>query len=98
MDLLLQPHLTSCCGNHLSQEAVTRIQREGLACPVCKEQSWNTMLNKRFQREVNSLHVLCHYVDRGCGWQGKLAAFHDHVESCPMKDGPLMSELAKLPV
>ena len=33
-----------------------------------------------------------------CGWQGELAAFHHHVESCPMRDGPLVTELVKLPV
>ena len=98
MGLLLQPHLTSCCGKHISQEAATRIQGEGGACPLCKEQSWSTMLNKHFQRQVNSLHVFCRHEDRGCGWQGELASFHHHVESCPMKDGPLMTELVKLPV
>ena len=56
------------------------------------------MLNKHFQRQVNSLRVFCYHVDRGCGWHGDLAVFHDHVKSCPMKDGPLMSELAKLQV
>ena len=25
-------------------------------------------------------------------------SFHDHVESCPMKDGPLITDLMKLPV
>ena len=96
--LLLEPHLTSCCGNHLSQETATRIQREGGACPVCKEQSWSTMLNKCFQRQVNSLRVFCCHEDRGCGWQGELAAYHHHVKSCPMKGGPLMTDLGKVPV
>ena len=98
MGLLLQPHLTSCCGKHLSQEAATRIQREGGACPLCKKQSWSTMFSKHFQRQVKSLRVFCRHEDRGCGWQGELAAFHHHVESCPMRDGPLMTELVKLPV
>ena len=98
MGLLLQPHLTSCCGKHLSQEAATRIQREGGACPLCKEQSWSTMFSKYFQRQVNSLRVFCRHEDRGCGWQGELAAFHHHMESCPMRDSPPMTELVKLPV
>ena len=98
MGLLLQPHLTSCCGKHLSQEAATRIQKEEGACPLCMKQSWSTMLNKHFQRQVKSLHVLCRHEDRGCGWQGELAVFHHHMESCPMTDGLLMTELVKLPV
>jgi hypothetical protein len=96
MGLLLQPHLTSCCGNHFSQEVVTRIQREKGACPLCKKPSWSTVLNKHFQRQVNSLRLFCHE-DRGCRWQGELAAFHRHVKSCPMKDGPLLG-VVKLPV
>ena len=65
---------------------------------MCKEQSWSTMFSKHFQRQVNSLRVFCCHENRGCGWQGELAAFHHHVESCPMRDGPLMTELVKLQV
>ena len=83
--LLLQPHLTSCCGNHLSEEAVLNTKK---ACSLCKDPGWKTMLNKHFQRQVNSLHVFCRHKDRGCGWQGELAAFHHHVESCPMRESP----------
>ena len=34
LELLLEPQLTSCCGHHLSLEVVTRLQREGKACPM----------------------------------------------------------------
>ena len=91
--LLLEPYLTSCCGQHLSQEAVARIKKERGKCPLCKMIQWSTMLDKHYQREVNSLLVFCHYKDRGCTWQGELSAFEYHVSSCPMKDTPLMKEL-----
>ena len=94
--LLLQPHLTACCGKHLSQEAAIRIEREGGACPLCKEPHLNTMLDKRFRRQVNELHVFCHNEDRGCGWQGELSDFKRHVQSCPMKSAPLMADQLKL--
>ena len=90
LGLLLQPHLTSCCGKHLSQEAATRIKKEKGACPLCKQSRWKGMLDKNFRRQVNSLHVLCRHENRGCGWQGELAAFHRHVGSCPMRDAPLL--------
>ena len=96
--LLLQPHLTSCCGNHMSQEAASRIQREGGACPLCNTHPWNTMFSKHFQRQVKSLHVFCCHDHRGCGWQGELANFDSHVQSCPMRDAPPMTELMKLPL
>lgn len=89
-NLLLKPYLTSCCGKHLSEEAATRIQRDKRACPLCQEISWSTMLNKHFQRQVNSLQVFCRYEARGCRWQGEITAFHHHVESCDMKDATKM--------
>ena len=74
--LLLQPHLTSCCGKHLSEEAVTRIQREKKACPLCNNKSWSTVLNKYFMREVKSLNVFCGF----CDWKGELSFLDkDHI-------------------
>ena len=95
MNLLFQPHLTTCCGMHLSRVAATKIQG---ACPLCKAPHLNTVLNKHFQRQVNALDVFCHHEDRGCGWQGELSDLKRHVKSCPMKDAPLMTDLLKLPV
>ena len=96
--LLLQPHLTQCCGNHLSQEAAARIQGEGGACPVCNAVPFNTVLNKHFLRQVNELHVFCRHEDRGCAWQGELSDLERHVPSCLMRDAPPMTELLELPV
>ena len=90
--LLLQPHLTSCCGKHLSQEAATRIQGEGKPCPLCKRPCWTAMLSKHFQRQVNELRVFCCHEDRGCGWQGELADLERHIQSCPMREIPLVKD------
>ena len=84
--LLLQPHLTSCCGNHISQEA-SSIQREGGACPLCNTHPWNTMFSKHFRRQVKLLQVFCCYENRGCEWQGELARYEEHILSCPNKPG-----------
>ena len=96
--LLLQPYLTSCCGNHISQEAANMMQREGGACPLCNTHPWSIFLNKHFQRQVKSLHVFCRHDNKGCEWQGELANFDSHVRCCPMRDAPLMTELMKLPL
>ena len=90
LDLLLHPHLTACCGKHLSQEAATRIQGGGGACPLCKKPHLNTMLDKHYLRQVNELHVFCHHKERGCGWQGELSDLERHVQSCYMKTAPLL--------
>ena len=74
-DLLLHPHLTACCGKHLSQEAATRIQGNGGACPMCKEPHLKTMLDKRFLRQVNELRVFCRHEDRGVWVAGRVVSF-----------------------
>ena len=96
LDILREPHLTSCCGKHLSQEAATRIQAGGGACPLCKAPRWSTMLDKHFQREAKSVFVFHRHEEKGCGWQGELGTLDSHFQSCPMRDAPLMTELLKL--
>ena len=90
-DLLLQPHLTACCGHHLSDEAATRIQREGGACPMCKEKKLTTLPDKYFSRQVHELRVFCRHKERGCGWEGELSAWEHHVQSCPRKNSPIVT-------
>ena len=85
LGLLLQPHLTSCCGKHLSEESATRIQGEGGPCPLCKAPDWSTVLNKLFRRQVKELHVFCHHKEKGCWWKGELSDFTQHVHSCQFR-------------
>ena len=85
MGVLLQPHLTSCCGKHISEESATRIQGEGGPCPLCKSQEWSSVLNKLFRHEVNELHVFCHHKQQGCWWKGQLSEFENHVQSCSFR-------------
>ena len=85
LGLLLQPHLTSCCGKHLSEESATRIQGEGGPCPLCKSPDWGTMLDKLFRRQVKELHVFCRHKEEGCWWKGELSYFKQHVHSCQFR-------------
>ena len=79
LGLMLQPHLTSCCGNHLSEESVIRLQREEKPCPMCKSVDWSTVLDKYFMREVKSLPVFCGY----CDWKGELSFLLNNEHVCP---------------
>ena len=97
-ELLLHPHLTVCCGKHLSQEAAARIEKKQEPCPLCKHSKLSTVLNKHFQRRVTNLYVFCCHEERGCGWQGELSDLERHARSCPMRDSPLMADLLKLPM
>ena len=78
MGLLLQPHLTTCCGKHLSQEAAKQIKKEGKACPLCKSTEWSTVMNHHFRRRVSEVKVFCH--DPECDWQGPLSELERHMQ------------------
>ena len=82
--LMLQPHLTSCCQQNISVEAVNRLQREKKTCPLCRASKWSTKINKEFRYEVQRLRVFCPHVDHGCKWEGALEMFDRHVHSCLM--------------
>ena len=77
MDLLRDPFLTPCCGNHLSPAAVVRLQ--GRPCPVCKEASLIAVPDKFFQRKVNELKVRCPNKSMGCEWVGELGDLDKHM-------------------
>ncbi|CAI8018734.1 Ankyrin repeat domain-containing protein 50, partial [Geodia barretti] len=85
LGLLLQPHLTSYCGKHLSEESATRIQGEGGPCPLCKSPDWSTVLDKHVRRQVKELHVFCRHKEKGCWWKGELSDFTQHVQSCQFR-------------
>ena len=76
-DLLREPYLMACCGNHLSQEAVTRLQ--GQPCPVCKDRSLITMPDKYFKRKINELKVRCPNKSLGCEWVRELGSLDRHL-------------------
>ena len=84
-ELLLEPQLTSCCGNHLSIEAATRLQREGRACPMCNGEQWQYMLDKNHRRKVHQVRVHCWHKDNGCGWVGEINGLKRHADSCELR-------------
>ena len=82
LELLLEPQLTSCCGHHLSSEAVNRLLREGKPCPMCGGEQWSAMLDKYHRRKVHEVRVRCSHKENGCGWVGEINGFFRHVDSC----------------
>ena len=90
-ELLLQPHLTLCCGNHILAKNVKKLQDKEKQCPCCGTFPWGTVLNQHFQRQVRALKVFCPYKDRGCLWQGELYDYDKHAESCDMEDAQLLA-------
>ena len=64
--LLLEPYLTACCGNHLSEVAVTRLRREGKPCPFCRNPELVATLDEHHRRKVYEVQVRCPHPSNGC--------------------------------
>ena len=84
-ELLLDPHQTTCCGNHLSDKAVRRLQRDGKPCPVCNEPQLSTMPDKFHRRRVSAVLVRCSHTHSGCEWVGEAGVLSQHILTCPKR-------------
>ncbi len=83
LELLTQPHQTTCCGNHISQQAADKLITEGQPCPMCKEVTFNIQVDKYFKRNtINKLKIRCPYKKSGCEWTGELGDLDQHTTSC----------------
>ncbi len=83
--LVEQPHQTSCCGQHISQQAANRLVRERKPCPMCKDEEFNTQPDKYFTRKVRQLKVRCPHKKSGCEWTGELGDLNHHTTACPKR-------------
>lgn len=83
MELLVDPHQTACCGNHISSVTVTKLQSDEKPCPICKELNFETMPDKHYRRRILDLHVYCPHV--GCDWVGEVRDYNKHLEACPKR-------------
>ena len=86
LELLTEPYLTSCCGHHISQQAVDRLIRERKPCPLCKEENFTAQVDKYFKRNtINTLKVRCPHKKNMCEWVGELGDLNNHSTSCPKR-------------
>ena len=82
LQIMLEPQQTSCCGNHLSQEVATRLQREGKPCPMCNSEKWSSILDKYHRRKVHEVRVRCWNRGNGCKWVGEFNGLEKHIPLC----------------
>ncbi len=86
-ELLVQPALVSCCGQHFCEDCLKKWQREkkGKSCPHCKSKTVTYIVNKERVRDINELEVYCSNKTKGCDWKGELQSLTKHVEaSCQL--------------
>ena len=57
-----------------------RIKNAGNACPCCRDEDFNSLLNKEKRRVVHGLKVYCTNKDTGCTWTGELGEVERHLQ------------------
>ncbi|XP_064385541.1 TNF receptor-associated factor 4-like [Halichondria panicea] len=78
-----EPSLTSCCGQHFCQACIQKILTDNKPCPLCKENSFTTLLDKKQRRRVLDLKIYCDKKAKGCDWVGGLGEREQHLgEKC----------------
>ncbi len=86
LEILVEPHQTDCCGQHISEKAAQRIIRDGKPCPMCNNTPFKTLKDKFFKRNtINKLNVRCPHKKSGCQWIGELGDLNYHTTSCPKR-------------
>lgn len=75
-NLLEDPHLISCCGQHLCGPCVQKLASS--TCPLCGR-DFEKIPDKHHQRTINSIAVLCINKEEGCEWAGELQGLRNHL-------------------
>ena len=79
-NVLREPFLTSCCGNHFCQACLDPAVKDGKPCPSCNEGRFVTVLDKKTRRKILSFDVRCPMWRRGCKWVGELGERCGHLD------------------
>ena len=74
------PFLTACCGNHLCEACVEATKEKNNQCPFCNKEPISGIIDKKLQRQINELQVYCLHKKHGCLWVGKLGKLSKHLE------------------
>ena len=92
------PSITTCCGELFCKACIASALEEKQPCPSCKEPTFSTNFNLKFERNIKNLRVHCTMKDRGCQWTGQLEQLDAHLDvetgdceyvdvECPKKCG-----------
>ena len=82
LKVMRQPRLTECCGQHYCDSCLTHWldgQREKRTCPQCRQEEFQSMLNKEKMREINDLKIYCIHREEGCDQVGALNDLERHL-------------------
>lgn len=80
LDVLKEPHLTTCCGRHFCRACLQRVVEDGKPCPLCKEDGFLAVIDKSIERRILSLKVRCPHKELGCQWVGEMRDRRGHLD------------------
>ena len=89
LEILKDPHITSCCGQHFCHKCITMVQSNSKPCPLCKTTNFSIFRDLSVSRKVNALKVVCCNRAKGCDWQGELGQFYKHLN---LREGSEMGQ------
>ena len=86
MDVLRDPHLTICCGQHYCASCLTEWDGASAddknVCLHCRSREFSHILDKCVERKVKELKLHCEYYKEGCRWTGELFDLECHLKHC----------------
>ena len=75
-NLLREPQLNDCCGEHLCRACVDKDQ----PCPLCNSLTFQVIPDKKLARRMERAKIKCSMHDQGCDWVGKLENLESHLD------------------
>ena len=93
------PYLSECCGHNYCKTCLDAARRTATNCPVCRDEEFATFADKKSDRKIKSLHVMCTNKERGCKWQGELNDINNHLrnsDGCQFEDEKCSNECGKI--
>ena len=78
-EILKDPFLTACCGNHFCEACIEATKTSTNYCPFCKAKPINGIVDKKLQRQINELEVYCLQKKHGCSWVGTMDELTKHL-------------------
>ena len=79
LNILTDPHIVSCCGHNFCGPCIERVKASNGSCPMCKEEEYQAIPDKKCLRIINGLEVYCSNKKKGCQWKGELKNMSTHL-------------------
>ena len=83
--VLVEPHVTECCGQHFCEQCLKRWFREQgkNSCPHCRSEQFTHNRYLPLKRKINELLVYCSNRSEGCTTIESVSQLETHLRECP---------------